>query len=79
MKRIYIKPETLLILPYGQIVMEVTSGAPREIEGGPTSGSDGLPGTVGETGDDSDPYGDHGQGEGGSGNRSKSGMIWDEW
>lgn len=81
MKRIYIKPETLLVLPYGQIVMAVTSGAPRETGGAPTQ--EGLPTTVGETDGETNPYGDedgnHGQGENGAGNRSKSGMIWDEW
>lgn len=81
MKRIYIQPETLILLPYGQVVMEATSGAPRQIGGGPND--EGMPGSVGETDGETDPYGDdeggHGQGSGGGGNRSKSGMIWDEW
>ena len=86
MKMTYIKPETLLIFPYGQIVMNSVSGG-RGAGGGPTekNGQDGtpLPGTVGETDGKTNPYGDNdggkGQGTGGNGNRSKSGMIWDEW
>ena len=78
MKIAYVKPETLAVaVMHFESLLLSQSEAPRETGGDPTS--EGLPTTVGETDDDTDPYGDHGVGTGGGGNRSKSGMIWDEW
>jgi hypothetical protein len=82
MKRVYMKPEALVIVPmYSEHILQSASDSERNAAGGPTDTGDGinLPGTVGETDDDTDPYGGHGQGSGGGGNRSKTGMIWDEW
>jgi hypothetical protein len=82
MKMTYKKPETLLIFPYGQIVMNSVSGD-RGTGGGPTDKTDQdgdpLPTTVGETDGQTDPFAGHGQNTGGQGTRAKSGMIWDEW
>ena len=74
MKRNYLTPETYITHCYGDIVMEAASPG-REVGGGPTQ--DGLPGTVGETDGETDPYGGHGQGSGGSGNRAKEWDMWD--
>lgn len=85
MRRIYKKPETILVTCYGDIVLDSTSiikpEEGRGVDGGPTVTGDGvdLPGSVGETNENTDPYGGHGSGTGQGGNRSKSGMIWDEW
>ena len=84
MKLNYQKPEAIRICCYGDIVVMQSSiqeppESDRSIGGGVTEGGDGLPNTVGETGDNTDPYAGHGQGSGGSGSRAKSGMIWDEW
>ena len=84
MKMTYVKPETLAVaVMHFESLLLSQSENPRGVEGGVTEGSDGLPGNVGETDGETDPYGDddggHGQGSGGGGNRSKSGMIWDEW
>lgn len=82
MKMTYIKPETLAaaVMHFESLLLS-QSETPRGVEGDPTN--NGLPTTVGETDGNTNPYGDeegdHGQGSGGGGNRSKSGMIWDEW
>ena len=82
MKMVYKKPEVLAItVMHFESLLLSQSETRRGTEGGPTQ--DGLPTTVGETDGETNPYGDsegdHGQGSGGGGNRSKSGMIWDEW
>ena len=78
MRRIYLKPETEITTYYGDVVMAAASPG-RYTDGGPTDTGDGpnLPGTVGETDDDTDPYGGHGQGSGGGGNRAKEWDMWD--
>ena len=77
MKRIYLKPETEITTYYGDVVMGAASpDSGREVGGDPTN--NGLPGTVGETDGDTDPYGGHGQGSGGGGNRAKYFDIWDD-
>ena len=87
MKMTYIKPEALTVtVMHFESLLLSQSETPRGTAGDPTN--NGLPTTVGETDGETNPYGDeegnHGQGGsssigGGSGNRSKSGMIWDEW
>lgn len=88
MKMTYKKPEVLAVtVMHFESLLLSQSETGRGTDGGPTqqSGQDGtpLPTTVGETDGTTNPYGDdegnHGQGSGGAGNRSKSGMIWDEW
>ena len=77
MKRKYLAPETIQVAFRGKIVMSATS--PREAGGGPTNPEDGgkpLPGVIGETDNDTDPYGGHGQGTGGGGNRAKGTDLW---
>lgn len=75
MKKVYITPETIVTHYYGDIVMSAASPeSHREVDGGPTE--DGLPGTVGETDGNLDPYGGHGQGTGGEGNRAKEMDVW---
>jgi hypothetical protein len=76
MKRIYVKPETVVVAIQGRALMLSASESAREVGGDPTN--NGMPGTVGETDDDTDPYGGHGQGSGGGGNRSK-GSLWGDW
>ncbi len=75
MKRIYIKPQTDCVTYYGDVVMDSSSDSARNVGGGPTE--EGIPTVVGETGDDTDPYGGHGQGTGGGGNRGKEFDLWD--
>jgi len=76
MKRKYIAPETLQTTCYDSIVMGAASpDATRNVGGGPTE--DGLPSVVGETDGVTDPYGGHGQGSGGAGNRGKEFDLWD--
>ena len=84
MKMTYIKPEALTVtVMHFESLLLSASETGRGTGGGPTEseGQDGtpLPTTVGETDGETDPYSGHGQGTGGGGNRSKSGMIWDEW
>lgn len=88
MKMTYKKPEVLAVtVMHFESLLLSQSETGRGTDGGPTdsTGQDGspLPTTVGETDGTTNPYGDsegdHGQGSGGSGNRAKSGMIWDEW
>ena len=84
MKMTYVKPETLAVaVMHFESLLLSASESPREIGGGVTEGSDGLPTTTGETGEGIDPFGGHGQGGststgGSSGNRSKGG-LWDDW
>lgn len=81
MKRIYLKPETLTILCIEEAIMLSKSESERNVSGGPTQDDDKplTPKVEDWTNSDEDPYQGGGQGSGGSGNRSKSGMIWDEW
>ena len=79
MKMTYIKPEALTVsVMHFESLLLSQSENPRGVEGGVTEGSDGLPGNVGETDGETDPYDGHGQGSGGGGNRSKGG-LWDDW
>ena len=78
MKRIYIKPEMVAVTCKMESVMLSKSESQRNIGGGPVDVKDGkiLPPSVMDYNDpDIDPYGGHGQGTGGSGNRSKD---WDD-
>ena len=89
MKMVYKKPEVLAVtVMHFESLLLSQSETGRGTAGGPTerTGQDGapLPTTVGETDGETNPFGDqngnnHGQGSAYSGNRSKSGMIWDEW
>ena len=80
MKMTYVKPEALTVtVMHFESLLLSQSETPREIGGGVTEGSDGLPTTTGETDGVIDPFGNHGQSTGGKGTRAKSGMIWDEW
>lgn len=78
MKKYYIKPFSVVYSVEcieGQLLTESQSA--RNVGGGPTG--EGMPGTVGETGDGTDPYGGHGQGNGGGGSRGKDDYDpWDE-
>lgn len=77
MKRKYLTPETYITHCYGDFVMGAASpDSGRVVDGDPTQ-NNGLPGTVGETDGETDPYGGHGQGEGGGGNRAKEWDMWD--
>lgn len=78
MKRIYIKPEMVAVTCKMESVMLSKSESQRNIGGGPVEEKDGkiLPPSVKDFDDVSiDPYGGHGQGTGGGGNRSKD---WDD-
>lgn len=79
MRRIYKKPEIILVEAQNQFSLMATSITPegtiRKDEGDPTTS--GLPTNVEESGSEGDPYGEHGQD--GNTTRSKTGMIWDEW
>ena len=82
MKKIYLKPETEVIAyRYQESLLQTASPVSmRNVGGGPTE-ADGktIPGIVGETDADTDPYAGHGQGSGGAGNRAKGFGAWDEW
>lgn len=84
MKKIYLKPETeLIVYRYQENLLQSASPeSMRNVGGGPTE--DGLPGTVGETDGSIDPFSDNtgqgrGQGSGGAGTRAKGFGAWDEW
>ena len=78
MKKCYMKPECAVIaLGFTESHMLTDSESTRNVGGEPTN--QGLPGTVGETDENTDPYGGHGQGSGGNGNRSKYGNLWDDF
>ena len=75
MKKTYIIPATISL---GSLFCEVICDS-RMTSGGPTNtGGLDLPTTVGETDGELDPYDDHGQGNGGSGNRAPErwGSLW---
>ncbi len=82
MKKIYVTP---VVLTTNYIEPEMLCLS-RQVSGGPTKPEDGgisIPGTVGETDGELDPYSDeegngHGQGSGGSGNRAPErwGSLW---
>ena len=78
MKKHYFKPDsTVIVINFTEGHMLSDSETKRNVGGGPTD--DSLPGTVGETDEDTDPYGGHGQGSGGDGNRGKiGGGLWDD-
>lgn len=76
MKKTYIIPATISL---GSLFCEVICDSLRMTSGGPTNtGGLDLPTTVGETDGELDPYDDHGQGTGGSGNRAPErwGSLW---
>ena len=79
MKKCYMKPECCQFLTEtgSHLLADSTIDSTRNVGGGPTG--DGLPGTVGETDGETDPYEGHGQGSGGAGNRSKWGNLWDDF
>lgn len=81
MKRIYLKPEVFAIRCIEEAIMLSESESERNVSGGPTQDDDKplTPKVEDWTDPDEDPYQGGGQGSGGGGNRSKSGMIWDEW
>lgn len=87
MKQTYIKPElkSIVLLEQNQILgSSIDIAAGRYSGGDPVSPSSGpaISGTVDETGGSTDPYTDSEgkpKGQGPGGNRSKTGMIWDEW
>ena len=89
MKLIYLQPVTEVITScYAETplmansILTPESDNERGIGGGPTNtggGGTNLPVDAGETDGNTDPYGGKGSGTGGDGNRSKTGMIWDEW
>lgn len=87
MKMIYLKPLTeVLASCYSESPLMANSfedsDSERGIGGGVTNTGGGgvdLPVEAGETDGNTDPYGGKGSGTGGDGNRSKTGMIWDEW
>ncbi len=72
MKKTYIIPEMNVTASISHSIMDLS----REISGGPKD--EGMPGTVGETDGELDPYDGHGQGTGGSGNRAPErwGSLW---
>jgi hypothetical protein len=78
MKRAYQKPEVIDVTICGEIVMLRASESTRNLGGGVTEKVDGekvLPPKIYEYDGQVDPYAGRGQGDGGSGNRSK---VWDE-
>ena len=81
MKRIYLKPEIFNIQCIEETIMLTESESARNIGGGPTQDSENplTPGVNDWKDENQDPYANHGPGSGGAGNRSKTGMIWDEW
>ena len=77
MKKVYMTP-AVMTEKYIEPEMLCQS---RRISGGPTNPEDGgisIPGAVGETDGELDPYDGHGQGSGGSGNRAPErwGNLW---
>jgi hypothetical protein len=85
MKLIYLQPQIEVFSScYTEgSLMAATIESARNLDGGPAEDNEKpLPGTVGNTSEEEDGYG-HGVGDPsdpvGGGNRSKSGMIWDEW
>ena len=82
MKKIYLRPETeLIVYRYQESLLQTASPTNLRNVGGGPSEADGtrLPTVVGETDDDTDPFAGMGQGTGGGGNRAKGFGAWDEW
>jgi len=78
MKKCYMKPDcAVTAVNFAESYMLTDSESARNVGGDPTN--QGLPGTVGETDENTDPYHGHGQGSGGAGNRSKWGNLWDDF
>ena len=79
MKKIYLRPETeLIVYRYQENLLQTASPTNlRNVGGGPSD--EGIPTVVGETEEDTDPFAGHGQGSGGGGNRAKGFGAWDEW
>ena len=75
MKKHYVNPLIELFSMDHAENMLSNSDNGREAGSGPTT--DGLPIPIGETDDETDPYGGHGQGDGGGGNRGKEFDLWD--
>ena len=78
MKRIYIKPEMVAVTCYMESVMLSKSESARNLGGGPVEDAGGekqMPPQIKEYTGVEDPFGGHGQGTGGDGNRSKD---WDD-
>lgn len=82
MKKHYMKPESFQFsIDKGCYLLADSIESGRFVDGDPTNTGDGvnIPGVVGETDENTDPYGGHGQGSGGNGNRSKYGNLWDDF
>ena len=76
MRKEYLKPHVKVsTLKYELSLLAGTRGVDGDVTHTGT-GKD-LPGTVGETGGDTDPYAGHGSGTGGGGNRSKAYNVWE--
>ena len=73
MKKTYLKPNTKLHVVTSRIPL--LGDSDRSAAGDPTN--NGLPTGIGETGEDTDPFGGHGQGSGGDGTRAKGFGGWD--
>ena len=78
MKKVYMTPA---VMTAKYIEPEMLCQSTRFVSGGPNNPEDGgiaIPGTVGEVGEDDDPYDGHGQGSGGGGNRAPQrwGDLW---
>lgn len=78
MKKIYQQPETILIVVAHKEPFMSASTDPGRYAGGDPTVVDGkkIPTFIGETAEGIDPFCGKGQGSGGSGNRSNSG-LWD--
>ena len=76
MRKEYLKPHVKVsTLTYEMSLL--TDSPNRGIGGDPTNSTGGLPSTVGETSETTDPYGNHGSSTGGGGNRSKAYNVWE--
>ena len=75
MKKNYKKPIVKIHVMTCRIPLLVESDPDRSHAGGPAD--EGVPSAIGETGEGTDPYGGHGQGSGGGGNRAKGFSAWD--
>ena len=78
MKKIYQQPETILIVMSTDVALAGASTDPGRYAGGGPTVVDGkqIGSFIGETAEGIDPFCGKGQGSGGSGNRSNSG-LWD--
>ena len=73
--------ETPMVVSSDYVNPEMLCQSNRFVSGGPNNPEDGgiaIPGTVGETDGNLDPYDGHGQGSGGGGNRAPQrwGDLW---